>query len=90
MEQTKITLKGKVQGVFFRDFAKQHANKLGLKGYAKNLRNGNLRIVVVGPEKQVKEFTRTCKMGPVVSKVEEYEVITEPAEEEYEYFDIKR
>ncbi len=37
MKSTKIFISGTVQGVFFRNFIKDKANELGLKGFARNL-----------------------------------------------------
>jgi acylphosphatase len=86
-----MVLKGKVQGVFFRDFAKQNANKLGIVGYAKNLRNGDLEIVAQGEGGKVEEFMRLCKRGPIFAKVETVEANDEDieSEDEYEFFDIR-
>ncbi len=91
MKRVRMVIKGKVQGVFFRDFAKQNANKLGIVGYAKNLRNGNLEIVAQGQEAKIGEFVRLCRRGPIFAKVEDVEVIDENIEDEedYEYFDIR-
>jgi len=90
-KRAKIVLKGKVQGVFFRDFAKQNANKLGIVGYAKNLKNGSLEIVAQGDEKKLEEFVKLCRRGPIFAKVEAVELNFEQFEEEseYEFFDIR-
>lgn len=91
VKRVRIVIKGKVQGVFFRDFAKQNANKLGIVGYAKNLKNGNLEIVAQGQEANVSDFVKLCRRGPIFAKVEGVEVIDEKIEDEgdYEYFDIR-
>jgi acylphosphatase len=91
VKRARILLKGKVQGVFFRDFAKQNANKLGIVGYAKNLRNGDLEIVAQGEGEKIDEFVRVCKSGPIFAKVEDVAVDFEgfDDESEYEFFDIR-
>ena len=91
VKRVKIVLKGKVQGVFFRDFAKQNANKLGVVGYAKNLRGGDLEIVAQGEEKKVEELVKLCRRGPIFAKVEGVDVVDEAIEDEgeYEHFDIR-
>lgn len=73
---THLTLKihGFVQGVNFRYETKQLANKLGLVGYVKNLKDGTLEIVAEGEEEALKKLLEYCKIGPswaTVSKVEE-------------------
>ena len=44
MKNLKIIISGRVQGVFFRRFAKINAERLGIKGYVKNLSDGNVEI----------------------------------------------
>jgi len=91
VKRSKITLHGKVQGVFFREFAKQNANKLGIVGYAKNNKDGTMEIVAQGEERKLDEFVRLCKKGPIFAKVESANVNNEDISdiEEYEYFDIR-
>ncbi|CUT02300.1 Acylphosphatase, partial [Candidatus Kryptonium thompsonii] len=43
-----IIVKGLVQGVGFRWFVQKHANHLGLKGWTRNLSNGDVEIEVEG------------------------------------------
>lgn len=87
----RLLLTGKVQGVFFRDFAKQNANKLGIVGYAKNLRNGGLEILAQGEDRKLEEYIKLCKRGPIFAKVENVELSEELIEDEseHEFFDIR-
>lgn len=91
IKRSRMIIKGKVQGVFFRDFAKQNANKLGIVGYAKNLKSGDLEIVAQGEERKLEDFLRLCKRGPIFAKVASVELNHEDIEDEgeYEYFDIR-
>jgi acylphosphatase len=59
-----ITVKGKVQGVFYRQTTKETANRLGLTGEVKNLPNGDVYIVASGTEEQLKALVEWCKKGP--------------------------
>ena len=70
----EIIVKGSVQGVGFRRFVFENAKKLNLKGYAKNLSNGNVEIVVAGDEEKIKELYEACKIGPPLARVEEVEI----------------
>jgi acylphosphatase len=78
MQQTlSITISGKVQGVFFRQTAKEKALELGLTGQVKNLRDGNVYIIASGTKEQLAAFTDWCKKGPpraVVTGVEISEI----------------
>jgi len=42
MKQARIIIRGMVQGVFFRAFARNHAINQFLNGYARNLDDGSL------------------------------------------------
>jgi len=70
----EIIVKGSVQGVGFRRFVFENAKKLNLKGYAKNLSNGNVEILVAGDEEKIKELYEACKIGPPLAMVEEVEI----------------
>ena len=51
MKKTKkILVKGLVQGVFFRQFIKEQADKLGICGYVRNLDDGRVEAVVEGDD----------------------------------------
>jgi acylphosphatase len=68
-----ITITGKVQGVYFRQSAKEKALELELTGQVKNLRDGNVHIIASGTREQLATFTDWCKTGPpraVVAGVE--------------------
>ena len=84
-----ITITGKVQGVYYRQSAKEKALELGLTGQVKNLRDGNVQIMATGAQEQLAEFTAWCKKGPpraVVAGVE----ITELPLKLFEHFTIAR
>jgi acylphosphatase len=60
----KILVSGLVQGVGFRYFAHRHASRLELNGYARNLPNGDVEILVAGRRGMVEEFIKEIKVGP--------------------------
>jgi len=70
----EIIVKGSVQGVGFRRFVFENAKRLNLKGYTKNLSNGNVEILVAGDEEKIKELYEACKIGPPLARVEEVEI----------------
>lgn len=83
-----ITVKGRVQGVGFRFSAREKARKYGIKGYVKNLPNGDVEIMAIGPEHSVDEFIRWCNEGPAFAHVNDMEIEeTEP--KNYQTFDVK-
>jgi len=87
MKHINITLFGQVQGVFFRLQAKKMAQKLGIKGFIKNIEDGSLYIEAEGDEKTLEKFLFWCKGGPKLAKVENYKV-KEGEFEGFESFEI--
>ena len=63
IKQIKIKVSGRVQGVGFRFFTYQQAQKFGLFGYVKNLDNGDVEILVQGDSLQVTNFTQWLNQG---------------------------
>ena len=51
-----ITVKGKVQGVFYRASTKAVADQLGVKGYIRNEPNGDVSIAAEGDDMSSKCF----------------------------------
>ncbi len=69
MNCTHLIISGRVQGVFFRANVRNKANELGLKGYAKNLENGNVEVVAEGKEEKLRELLAFIKKGPGIAEV---------------------
>ena len=85
----RITVSGRVQGVFFRHNTKKTAQKLGLKGYVINLDNGNVEIVAQGSEENLKRLLEFCRKGPMFARVDDIEVKEEKTGNEFEGFEIR-
>ncbi|MBI4232753.1 acylphosphatase [Candidatus Peregrinibacteria bacterium] len=83
-----INITGKVQGVFFRAHAKEQAEKLSLKGYASNMPDGSVEILVQGEDEAVKEFLNWCRQGSPASKVESVEVRPSPEQKAFSSFEV--
>ena len=79
---------GDVQGVFYRKFAKETADSLGIFGYAKNLDDGTVEIIGQGEEFALKTFLESVSAGPENAQVESLNVMWGKIEEEYTQFDI--
>lgn len=68
-----IKIYGRVQGVFFRHYAKQKAKELGIKGFTQNEPDNTVYIEAEGEEKNLKQFLDWCHQGSssaLVKKVE--------------------
>jgi acylphosphatase len=69
---------GMVQGVGFRWYVARHARAIGLTGYARNLPDGSVEVVVDGPEESLPELERLLRTGPANAHVDRVERTHEP------------
>ena len=60
---------GLVQGVGFRYFVHRHASGLGLTGYAKNIYDGSVEVLVEGTRSDIDSLYTQLKIGPSRSHV---------------------
>ncbi len=65
----RFVVRGRVQGVGFRFFVEKHAQRLGLCGYAKNLSDGTVEVVVSGKAALVAELAGHLHQGPRLAYV---------------------
>jgi acylphosphatase len=70
MKQYQINIRGKVQGVWFRESARQQAVQLKLHGFARNETNGSVYIEVEGDGSALEAFLAWCRKGPRGAVVE--------------------
>jgi len=70
----RVNVHGEVQGVFFRAFAREHAQRLGLTGYAKNLPAGAVEVRAEGERERLEALLEHLRRGPPFSRVEKVEV----------------
>jgi acylphosphatase len=82
-------VQGRVQGVFFRSTTKREADKLKLKGYVKNLPDGNVEIVAEGEKEDLRCFLDWCNKGPVLSYVKKVDVSWQPPTKEFGSFEVR-
>ncbi|AMV73122.1 acylphosphatase [Desulfuromonas carbonis] len=66
-----VTIRGRVQGVGFRYFTLRAARELGLRGWVRNLPNGDVEALFEGERATIEEALATCRQGPPASRVEE-------------------
>jgi acylphosphatase len=64
-----ITVKGKVQGVFYRASTKAVADQLGVRGTVKNVDNGDVTIEAEADNSTLEMFLDWCREGPENAEV---------------------
>jgi acylphosphatase len=67
----RFTIKGRVQGVFFRDSTRRVANSLDITGHVINLSNGNVEVFACGEPEALDKLAKWLKDGPRMASVTE-------------------
>ena len=90
--QKQLRITGRVQGVGFRHYSRQNARELGISGWVKNLKNGEVEALLEGDVKNVDEMTKRLKSGPVAARVDELHEVErkEISDQSFDGFTVKR
>jgi acylphosphatase len=60
----RFIVQGTVQGIFFRQFVREHAEDLKLRGFVRNLESGEVEVVAEGEDDNLKRFIGFLRKGP--------------------------
>jgi acylphosphatase len=71
MATQRIFVSGRVQAVSFRDWTVRTAQKLGLTGWVRNLRDGRVEILADGDEGAIAQLVDACREGPPLAHVDD-------------------
>ena len=74
MKRVHVIIYGRVQGVWFRAHTKKIADKLGIKGWVRNLPDGSVEAVFEGNEESIEEMIKWCHQGPPLARVDRVEI----------------
>lgn len=78
MVRTRVIVRGRVQGVFFRDTTRREAERRGVAGWVRNREDGSVEAVFEGEPDDVAAMVEFARHGPPGARVDE---LTEHAEE---------
>lgn len=73
----RVYIFGIVQGVFFRAFIKEQADKLNVKGYVRNKEDGSVEAWIEGDSSKVDEMIEICKKGPEHGQIKRLDIVDE-------------
>lgn len=73
-KSVRLYIDGAVQGVFFRNFIKEEAEKLDLRGFVRNLEDGKVEIFLEGDNLTVDSMIEICKKGPKHAQIRNVEI----------------
>ena len=84
----RLVARGRVQGVGFRWYVYNEANKLGINGYVRNMANGDVEVFAEGDKQKIEELILWVNKGPSFSRV--IDLLTEwhDYKGHYQSFDI--
>ncbi|WP_293882102.1 acylphosphatase [Sphingobacterium sp. UBA1498] len=74
MKHLNISIRGKVQGVFFRLTTKAVADQVGVRGIVVNLKDGSVYIEAEGDDFALDSLLEFCQEGPEGAIVESVEI----------------
>jgi acylphosphatase len=83
-----VFVSGKVQGVYYRQNAKETAERNGLTGWVRNLQDGRVEAVFEGGKSSVDRMIEWCHKGPAGARVEQVEIKFENYTGEFRDFRI--
>jgi acylphosphatase len=71
----QAVVRGRVQGVGFRYFARQRAEAHGVSGFVRNLPDGSVEVHAEGPAEAMGAFEGDIRRGPTFGRVDETTVV---------------
>jgi acylphosphatase len=74
----RVVVRGRVQGVFFRDSCRQEADAAGVAGWVSNEPDGTVAAVFEGRPDAVRRLVEWCRIGPTYARVTSVDAIDEP------------
>ena len=80
-------ISGRVQGVYFRASSQQQAIEYSLSGYARNLADGDVEVLLCGDEENIEKMLLWLAHGPEKAQVTEIQHEKVPWQEHH-FFSI--
>jgi len=78
--RVRMTITGRVQGVFFRDSCQQTARRLGVNGWVRNRADGSVEVAAEGDDGAVGALAAWCREGPPRADVVDMRITYEEPE----------
>ena len=87
-KRVHIFVKGRVQGVYFRQGMKDISKKKNVTGWVRNLQDKRVEAVLEGKDTDVNSVIEWSQMGPPNAIVDNVEIINENYKGEFSKFEI--
>lgn len=85
----QVSVRGRVQGVGFRQFTAARAKQLGVVGWVRNESDGSVSVVAEGEEDALRQLIEDLKRGPSLSRVRDVETVRDAPAGEFTSFQIR-
>lgn len=79
-----------MQGVSYRASAQGEARRLGVVGWVRNLRNGDVEAMAEGSPELITRFVTWCQRGPEEARVQGVAVTDSSDTERFTHFEVRR
>lgn len=89
MKRVRVAVRGRVQGVGFRDFTWRQAQRLGLRGWVRNCADGSVEAHVEGDASAVDALLECLEDGPPLAAVTALELREDAPERGLDAFEIR-
>jgi acylphosphatase len=86
--QAHVFIEGRVQGVFYRFWAKEEAEKLGLTGWVRNTEDGKVEAVFQGKKEKVEKMIEKCHKGSHLADVKNLDINWEELNNNFTNFEV--
>lgn len=80
-KSVRLYIDGTVQGIFFRSFIKENAERYDVKGFVRNLEDGRVEIFLEGNTDNVNKMMEISKKGPKHSQIRKVQIKPEKFQE---------
>lgn len=87
--RAEARFKGKVQGVFFRDYTRRFAITKGVSGWVKNLPDGTVEAVFEGDKEDIEEVIRMLRDEHPYARVDAIDTVWTEYQGRYGGFEIR-
>lgn len=85
----RMLISGRVQGVFYRLHTREQSQRIGVRGWVRNLPDGRVEVLAEGTSEQIRLLEACCWEGPPYARVHDIQVKEELVREgEFSSFEI--
>lgn len=88
MISQKLRIRGRVQGVGYRDALRQEASLRAIAGWVRNRSDGSVEALVQGSSESVAELIAWARRGPPAARVEGIEIHSAESEPAHAGFEV--